>query len=133
MIGGRVLDVTAVVGFSTGQSVYAEALVMTAIEENIVLTIPSAVLARACALIPRGNELGLDALLGLPCTVVDPLDTAPARAVGTVLEQGGEPRGDIAAAHVVHCAQRRVGWPVVTNDPEPLLTLDSSIEIESLA
>ena len=37
MIGGRVLDVTAVVGFSTGQSVYAEALVMTAIEENIAL------------------------------------------------------------------------------------------------
>ncbi len=133
MIGGRVLDVTAVVGFSTGQSVYAEALVMTAIEENIVLTVPSAVLARACALIPRGHELGLDVLLGLPCTVVDPLDTVPARAVGTVLEQGGEPRGDIAAAHVVHCAQRRVGWPVVTGDPEPLLTLDRSIEIESLA
>ncbi len=70
---------TAVVGFSTGQSVYAEALVMTAIEENIVLTVPSAVLARSTALIPRGHELGLDVLLGLPCTVVDPLDTVPAR------------------------------------------------------
>lgn len=122
---------TAVIGFSTGQSVYAEALVMTAIEENIVLAVPSAVLARASALIPRGHELGLDVLLGLPCTVVEPLDTVQARAVGTVLEQGGEPRGDIAAAHVVYCAQRR-GWPVVTSDPEPLLTLDSSIEIENL-
>ena len=36
VIGGRVLDVTAIVGFCTGQSVYAEALAVTAIEENIV-------------------------------------------------------------------------------------------------
>jgi hypothetical protein len=72
VIGGRVLDVTAIVGFCTGQSVYAEALVMTAIEENIVLTIPAAALARACALVSRGHELGVDLLLGLPCTVVDP-------------------------------------------------------------
>jgi hypothetical protein len=131
VIGGRVLDVTAVTGFSTGQSVYAEALAMTAIEENIVLAVPSAALTRACALIPRGHELGLDVLLGLPCTVVDPLDTAQARATGAILEQGGEPRGDIATAHVVHCAQQR-GWPVVTGDPQPLLTLDNSLEIESL-
>ncbi len=129
MIGGRVLDVTAIVGFSTGQSVYAEALVMTAIEENVVLAVPSAALVRACALIPRGHELGMDVLLGLPCTVVDPVDTAQARAVGALLQQGDQPRGDIVAAHVVHCAQRR-GWPVVTGDPEPLLTLDNSIEIE---
>ena len=115
MIGGRVLDVTAIVGFSTGESVYTEALVMTAIEENIVLTIPSAALVRAAALILPGHELGLDVLLGLPCTVVDTLDTAQARTIG-----------------VVYCAQRR-GWPVVTRDPQPLLALDSSIEIEILS
>jgi hypothetical protein len=131
VIGGRVLDVTGVVGFSTGQSVYTEALVMTAIEENIVLTIPSTALARASALIPPGHELGLDVLLGLPCTVVDALDAVQARALGALLQQGGEPRGDIAAAHIVHCARRR-GWPVVTSEPEPLLILDSSIEIENL-
>ncbi len=132
MIGGRVLDVTAIVGFATGQSVYTEALVMTAIEENIVLTVPSTALARASALIPPGHELGLDVLLGLPCTVVDALDTARARSVGALVAQGGDPRGDIAAAHVAHCAQRR-GWPVLTSDPEPLLTFDSSIEIENFS
>ena len=130
MIGGRVLDVSAIVGFCTGQSVYAEALVMTAIEENIVLSIPAA-LARACGVIPRGHELGVDVLLGLPCAIVDPLDTAQARALGALVGQSGDPDRDIAAAHVVHCAQQR-GWPVVTNDPEPLLSFDSSIEIESL-
>ncbi|MGH3825024.1 MAG: hypothetical protein ACRDRA_19635 [Pseudonocardiaceae bacterium] len=123
---------TAIVGFSTGQSVYAEALVMTAIEENIVLVLPSAALARACALIPRGHELGVDVLLGLPCTVVDPLDTIQARAVGALVQQGGDPGRDIAAAHVVYCAQRR-GWAVVTSEPGPLLSLDSTIEIESLS
>jgi hypothetical protein len=132
MIGGRVFDVTAIVGFCTGQSVYAEALVMTAIEENIVLTIPAAALARACALIFRGHELGVDLLLGLPCTVMDPLDTAQARALGTLLQQSGTPSRDLAAAHVVHCAQQR-GWPVVTSDPDPLLSFDSSIEIEPLS
>ena len=132
MIGGRVLDVTAIVGFSTGQSVYTEALVMTAIEENIVLTVPSTALARASAPIPRGHELGLDVLLGLPCTVVDALDTVRARSVGALVARGGDPRGDIAAAHVAHCAQRR-GWPVLTSDPEPLLTFDSSTEIENFS
>jgi hypothetical protein len=89
------------------------------------------VLARACALIPRGHELGVDVLLGLPCTVTDPLNTVQACAVGAILEHSGEPRGDIAAAHVVHCAQLR-GWPVVTGGTEPLLTFGSSIEIENL-
>lgn len=132
MIGGRIYDVTAVAGFATAGSVYAEALVMTAIEGNIVLLVPSAALARAAALIPAGHQLGVDVLLGLPCTIVDALDTEQARAAGALLQQRGQPGVDIAAAHVVHCAQRR-GWPVVTNDPEPLLTLDNSVEIESLS
>lgn len=132
MIGGRVLDVTAIVGFSTGQSVYTEALVMTAIEENIVSTVPSTALARASALIPAGHELGVDVLLGLPCAVVDALDTVRARSVGALVAQGGDSRGDIAAAHVAYCVQRR-GWPVVTSDPEPLLALDSSLEIENFS
>jgi hypothetical protein len=131
VIGGRVFDVSAVVNFATAGSVYAEALVMTAIEENIVLVVPGAALARSAALIPTGQELGLDVLLGLPCTVVDALDVAQARAVGALLRQCGRPGVDVAAAHVVLCAQQR-GWPIVTDAPEPLLTLDSSVEIEIL-
>jgi len=82
---------------------------LTAIEENIVLALPSAALTRACALSPRGHELGVDVLLGLPCTVVDPLNTAQARAVGALLQQGGDQGRDIAAAHVVYGAQQRGG------------------------
>ncbi len=132
MIGGRVLDVSAIVGFATGASVYTEALVMTAIEENIVLSIPSSALARAAALIPAGHELGLDVLLGLPCTVIDALDNAHARAVGALLQHSSNPQGDVTTAHVVLCAQER-GWPIVTGDPQPLLALDRSIEIENMS
>ena len=132
MIGGRVFDVTAIVDFATARSVYAEALVMTAIEENIVLVVPGAALARAASLIPPGHELGVDVLLGLPCTVVDDLDATRARSVGALLRQCGQSNVDVAAAHVVLCAQQR-GWPVVTSNPEPLLALDSSVEIERLS
>jgi hypothetical protein len=131
VIGGRVFDVSAVVNFATARSVYAEALVMTAIEENIVLVVPGAALARAAAVIPPGQELGVDVLLGLPCTVVDALDAAQARAVGALLRQCGQPSVDVAAAHRAPRAQQR-GWPVVTDTPEPLLTLDRSVEIERL-
>ena len=132
MIGGRIFDVTAIVNFATARSVYAEALVMTAIEENIVLVLPGAALARAVAVIPAGHELGVDVLLGLPCTIVDALDATQARAVGALLQQCGQPGLDVAVAHVVYCAQQR-GWPVVTDDPGPLLAFDSSLEIESLS
>lgn len=89
MIGGRVFDVTAIVDFATARSVYAEALVMTAIEENIVLVVPGAALARPAALIPPGHELGVDVSLGLPCTVVDDLDATQARTAGALLRQCG--------------------------------------------
>jgi hypothetical protein len=91
VIGGRVFDVTAIVDFATARSVYAEALVMTAIEENIVLVVLGAALARAAALIPAGHELGLDVLLGLPCTIIEALDATQARAVGALLQQRGQP------------------------------------------
>ena len=44
---------------------------------------------RVVALISPGHELGLDVLLGLPCTVVDALDITQARTVGAVLQRSG--------------------------------------------
>ena len=132
MIGGRVLDVSAIVGFATARSVYAEALVMTAIEENIVLLVPSATLARAAALVSAGHQLGVEVLLGLPCTVVEDLDTARARTVGALLQERGQPGVNLAVAHVVQCALHRE-WPVVTDEPGPLLALDPKVPIESMS
>jgi hypothetical protein len=85
VIGGRVLDVTAIVGFCTGPSVYAEALVMTAIEEDIVLTIPASALTRACALISQGHGLGVYLLLGLLLYRHGSAGHRQARTVGVLL------------------------------------------------
>jgi hypothetical protein len=49
VIGGRVLDASALVAFASGDSIYAAALVWTAVEEGIVLVVPSTAIAAAWA------------------------------------------------------------------------------------
>jgi len=49
VIGGRVLDASALVVFATQRSVYAAALVWTAVEETIVLVVPSTAIGTAWA------------------------------------------------------------------------------------
>ena len=45
MIGGRILDGSALVAFARGTSLYAAAAVWTAVEESIVLIVPSTAVA----------------------------------------------------------------------------------------
>lgn len=108
MIGGRVLDAAALVAFASRTSVYAEALVWTAVEEGLVLVVPSTAVAAAWTQLEEKDHLVLDVLLQLPVTVVDDLTAARARAVGT---WGGDPLD----AHALLCASDR-GWPLVTGD-----------------
>ncbi|HEY2766365.1 MAG TPA: hypothetical protein VGJ13_20495 [Pseudonocardiaceae bacterium] len=109
MIGGRVLDASALLAFATESSVYCAALVWTAVKESIVLAIPSTAVAAAWATLETGKYPVLDVLLRLHVTVIDPLDGERARAVGLL----GGPQAD---AYAVACAQRR-GWPLVTARP----------------
>lgn len=108
MIGGRVLDSSAIVAFASGDSIYATALVWTAVEEGIVLVVPSTAIAAALARLPDKNHPVLEVLLDLPVAVVDDLDATRARAVGAL---GGE----LLDAHAVLCARDR-GYPLVTAD-----------------
>ncbi|MGQ0573198.1 MAG: hypothetical protein ACT4RN_03220 [Pseudonocardia sp.] len=108
MIGGRVLDASAVVAFASGTSVYAAALVWTAVEEGHVLVVPSTALAVAWAQLPVKDHDVLDVLVQLPVTVVDELTAERARAVGA---RGGSQ----VTAHALLCAEDR-GWPLVTAD-----------------
>jgi predicted nucleic acid-binding protein len=109
VIGGRVLDASAVMAFASQRSVYAAALVWTVVEEHMVLVLPSAAVAAAWSQLEVKYHPVLEVLLRLPNTVIDDLDADRARAVGQL-----EP-GDLEAAHAVACAQRR-GWPLVTTD-----------------
>jgi hypothetical protein len=45
VIGGRILDTSALLAFARGTSIYVAAAVWTAVEESIVLIVPSTAVA----------------------------------------------------------------------------------------
>jgi predicted nucleic acid-binding protein len=125
VIGGRVLDASAVVAFATGHSVYAAALVWTAVEEGMVLTLPSTAVATAWARLQEKDHPVLEVLLQLPVAVSDDLTAARARAIG---ELGGEQ----VHAHALLCARER-GWALVTADAAGYADVDmAGVEVEQL-
>ncbi|MGH3796715.1 MAG: hypothetical protein ACRDSP_17710 [Pseudonocardiaceae bacterium] len=109
MIGGRVLDTTALLTFARGTSVYAAAAIWTAVEESIVLIVPSTAVAAALTDLAVEPHPVFDVLLHLPVTVIDNLDEARARAISQL-------GGHQADAHAVACALDR-GWPLITANP----------------
>jgi len=129
MIGGRVLDSTALAAFAVGRPVYMRALVWAAVEANIVLAVPSAALGKAWSLVDAEHHAALRVLLGLPNTVIDELTPATAHEAGLLLAAAGH--DDIAAGQVAACARRR-GWPAVTGEPGALRKLDHQVTIEEL-
>ena len=128
MIGGRVLDLSALLAFGRQDSIYVSALVWTAVEEDIVLLVPSTSSSLAWAQLDEHAQPVLEVLLDLPITVADDLDAGRARAIGQLL-RGRNARIDLA--HAALCSQLR-GWPLVTGEPEAYSTLDLLLEIEPL-
>lgn len=129
MIGGRVLDSSALAAFASGRPVYVRALVWAAVEENIVLAIPSAALGRAWSVLEPEHHGALQVLLGLPNTVIHELDPTTAQEAGLLLASSGQ--DDLVTAQVVSTARRR-GWPAVTGDPGGLRKLDAAVIVEEL-
>ena len=129
VIGGRVLDSTALAAFAVGRPVYMRARVWAAVEANIVLAVPSAALGRAWGVVEQDHHDALRVLLDLPNTVIDELTPASAREAGLLLAAAGQ--DDIAAAQVASSARRR-GWPAVTGEPGTLRKLDTAVLIEEL-
>jgi hypothetical protein len=129
VIGGRVLDTGAIVQFASTTSIYMQSAVWVALEENLVLAIPATSLAEAWAETDPGNHDALEVLLGLPVTVVDPLDDAQTRPVGKLLTAA--PTAGVRVGQVTHVAHRR-GWPVITAAPEQVRQLDPALDVEEL-
>jgi hypothetical protein len=130
VIGGRILDTSALEHFATGRSVYARALVWAAVEQGDVLVVPSTALAQAWARIPADAHSVLQVLLGLPNTVIEILTVPTAREVGLTLAAVGG-RGELTAARVVWCWRQR-GWAILTADPDSLRELAPDVEVEEL-
>jgi hypothetical protein len=129
VIGGRVLDASALAAFATGRPVYVRALVWAAVEANLVLAVPSAALGRAWSMVDPEHHSALQVLLGLPNTVIDELTPAMAQESGLLMAASRQE--DIVAGQVAATARRR-GWPAVTGDPGALRKLDEAILIEEL-
>ncbi|QYN36863.1 hypothetical protein K1T35_06215 [Pseudonocardia sp. DSM 110487] len=129
MIGGRVLDATALAAFAIGRPVYVRALVWAAVEENIVLAVPSAALGRAWSMLEPEHHPALQVLLDLPNTVIDELGSVSAHESGLLLAASGQ--DDIVAGQVAASAKRR-GWPAVTGEPAALRKVDTTVTIEEL-
>lgn len=129
MIGGRVLDSSALVAFATGRPVYVRALVWAAVEANIVLAVPSAALSRAWSLLSPEHHSALAVLLDLPITVIDELDPRAAQESGLLLAESG--LSDLSAGQVALSARRR-GWPAVTGEPWTLRKVDAAVALEEL-
>ena len=128
MIGGRVLDLSALSAFARQDSIYAGALVWTAVEEDIVLLVPSTASCIAWGQLDERDQPVLEVLLGLPVTVADSLDAERGREIGQ-LQRGRDARIDVA--HAALCSQRR-DWPLVTRESEAYAALGIPLEIESL-
>jgi hypothetical protein len=128
VIGGRVLDASALTDAATGRTIYARAFIQTAVELGVVLSVPTTALQDAWAALPRDAHSSLELVLGLPVTVVDVLAAETARAAGSAARGG---QYATTPAHVVHTALTRQ-WPVLTHDPAPLEAIDPEVYIERL-
>jgi hypothetical protein len=129
VIGGRVLDTSAILQFATNTSIYMQSTVWVALDEGLVLALPTTSLTQAWSQAHPDHHDALEVLLGLPVTIIDPLDADRPRPVGQLLANAGS--ADVCAGHVAHCARRR-GWPVITATPAPLRRIDPELAIEQL-
>lgn len=133
MIGGRVLDTTALTDYATCR-IYARALVGAALRSGaLVLAVPSGALLAARGQLSEPARASLTELVALAPVVVDELTAETAGLCGDLLarSRARPPGGAVDAAHVAFSARTR-GWPIVTSGPERLLALDAALGIERL-
>ncbi len=132
MIGGFVLDATAVLDAATGRTLYTRALVRSAVQVGMVLTVPAAALAEVWATIDPGSRSFLRLFVDRVVVVVEPLRDADVEAVGLLAgSAGGDAGVPLGIAQAVRTARVR-GWPVVTAVPAQVRSLDPGVQVNEL-
>ena len=105
-------------------------MVWHAVEQGVVLVVPTASLADTQARLAPADLEVIEALVDLPITVVVDLTRGEARQVAAVLAKAGKP-DSLAAGHAAWTARNR-GMPVMTSDPALLRALAADVEIDEL-
>jgi predicted nucleic acid-binding protein len=131
VIGGRVLDSTAVRAIASGESEYAAALLAVATELGITLAVPAAALEEAWRWSVPAERPWLELLAQASPVVVLDLDAAAARTTGLLASDAGQPQSAPATAQSAVVALQR-DWPVVTRDPDAVLLLGSTLRTETI-
>ena len=133
MIGGRVLDVTALTAYATGR-IYARALVGAAQRSGaLALAVPAAALLAARGQLSEPARAELTELVDFAPIVVDELTANTAVRAGDLLARARRrPPGDATAVAQVALSARARAWPVVTTEPDALLALDAALKIDVL-
>ncbi|MGW1819100.1 hypothetical protein ACWCQM_36755 [Streptomyces sp. NPDC002125] len=129
MIGGRILDTTALTAAARG-SLYMQALLSVAHQRVIPLLVPSTALSDAYADLKPDAAHALSAIVQFPLLTVEALDEADARGSGLLRSNAASEAGT-AAGHVAYLAAARQ-WPVITGEPDRLRALYPDIELEDL-
>jgi hypothetical protein len=113
-VGGRVLDVPALLDAATGATEYMRALLAVMTRQGYTVAVPSVVRVRAAGQLATAAEL---AELDWFCAVGSVLEIALAATDAAELEQLAKEYfdGDAAPAHAALIARRRA-WPVITTE-----------------
>jgi hypothetical protein len=135
VIGGVVLDTSAVLDIATGATIYGQAFVSTAMARGVVHLIPGSCLGRAWTVLPDADLPVLERLLDMPVVVVDDLTAATAPRTRSRTESGRrDPRRPASLAPGRGprrpCGPAR-GWRVLTRALEQLWRIDPALAIET--
>lgn len=125
MIGGKVLDPSALVAYLRG-SLALDSWLVAAAHTGIVLHIPAPVMAEFRAVYPGAD---LADLLSLPWVVQGEFDWGDAAKVARLLGDPGMWDGTVG--HVILVARQR-GWPVLTTDPGRLHRIAPDLDVDLL-
>jgi len=129
-VGGRVLDVPALLDAATGATEYMRALLAVMTRQGSTVAVPSAVRARAAGQLATAAEMAeLDWFCAVGTVLEIPLATTDAAEVEQVAKDHFG--GDTAPAHAALIARRRA-WPVITTEDRAAGFRSAGAEVELL-
>lgn len=129
-VGGRVLDVPALLDAATGSSEYMRAWLVVMTRRGYTAAVPSAVRARASAQLTTATELAeLDWFCSSSAVVEVPVEVSDAAELDQLAKDCFA--GDTAAAHAALVARRR-DWSVITSEARAPGFTAAAIDVEEL-